>query len=278
MCIFQTDWWQTAVGRGVRSKLGIRYLMMPQLTPWVSLTDGAEKLGLWYYYEQTVPGEARPDDLEKKGYTITERVTYRIHDLSDIATVEKRFSENKKRQIKKAADLTMACTIADGGGTMTAEDFYDFHVSCLRKRGKECNYTRDFFLRLAKAVFAHNSGAIITLYNKNSEPCAAAFLVYDDTYCYYLVPTFDPEKEKSGASARLAQESIRFAANKGLGFDFEGSMHPGIANHYRQFGSSPITYYSVERTFCPLFGLALWTKKICKKVAHLKGKSSPMDT
>ncbi len=265
MTVFQTDWWQTAVRRGVRSKYGIRYLLMPQLTPWVPLTKDAEKLGLWYYYEQTIPGEARPDDLEKRGYTITERVTYRIENLSDMAAVEKRFSENKRRQIKRSAGLTVACTTTGSGGPMTAEDFYDFHVACLRKRGKECSYKREFFLSLAAAAFAHKSGAIITLYDKENVPCAAAFLVYDEVYCYYLVPTFDLEKEKTGASARLAQEAIRFAASKGLGFDFEGSMHPGIANHYRQFGSSPVAYYGVERTFCPLFRLALWAYKIKNK-------------
>ena len=36
----------------------------------------------------------------------------------------------------------------------------------------------------------------------------------------------------------------------------------GIANHYKQFGSSPVRYFSVERYYKPLFRLAIWFQKL----------------
>ena len=52
-------------------------------------------------------------------------------------------------------------------------------------------------------------------------------------------------------------EAIRFASEKGLAFDFEGSMIPGVANHYAQFGSTPCYFYEVEKVYNPLFRIVL---------------------
>ena len=43
--------------------------------------------------------------------------------------------------------------------------------------------------------------------------------------------------------------------------DFEGSMIPGVAEHYRQFGSEARIYYSVEKIYNPLFRLLLLANK-----------------
>ena len=112
---------------------------------------------------------------------------------------------------------------------------------------------------------AHQSGKLIGLRDRDGELTAAAFLVYDARTCYYLIPTYDPEKGSNGAGARLVLESIRFASQLHLAFDFEGSMIPGIANHYRQFGSTPTTYFSVEKTYNPLFRLLLLGNRILNR-------------
>ena len=91
---------------------------------------------------------------------------------------------------------------------------------------------------------------------------AAAFVVWDKRYLYYLIPAYLPSAAKSGASARLVDEAIRLAKEKGLRFDFEGGNDDeGIANHYRQFGSRPVTYSSVTKLYRPSFALMLWLNK-----------------
>ena len=79
---------------------------------------------------------------------------------------------------------------------------------------------------------------------------------------YYLIPTYDPAFGDSGAGALLVLEAIKSAREKKVQFDFEGSMEKGTAEHYRQFGSIPVTYYSVEKTYKPLFRIALWIQKL----------------
>jgi hypothetical protein len=39
-------------------------------------------------------------------------------------------------------------------------------------------------------------------------------------------------------------------------------MDRGIAKHYKQFGSIPVTYYAVERYYKPIFRLAVWFQKL----------------
>ena len=39
-------------------------------------------------------------------------------------------------------------------------------------------------------------------------------------------------------------------------------MDRGIAKHYKQFGSTPYTYYSVEKSYKPLFFFAVLFQKI----------------
>ena len=76
---------------------------------------------------------------------------------------------------------------------------------------------------------------------------------------YYLIPCFDPEYKESGASALLVLEAIKLAREKGVMFDFEGSMISGVAKHYKQFGSKETTYYSVEKYYKWWFRFAmLW--------------------
>ena len=56
-------------------------------------------------------------------------------------------------------------------------------------------------------------------------------------------------------------EPVKEDTASGVVFDFEGSMIKGVANHYKQFGSTPMTYYSVEKYYRWYFRIAtLWNR------------------
>lgn len=283
--IFMQDWWLDAVCIGkewdaillpsgammpylLRKRLGMRFTLMPQHTQIAGYLGNADSpsdiakaidaLGLAYYYQKFPLNQSWVPELRAYGFTVNEMVTYRITDLSDEKALISRFSENKRRQIKKAALLQV-------DETLRADQFYTFHQLCLKKQHKPISYTLNYWKTLYEACIAHQAGKLIGLRDVDDELTAAVFLVYDGSTCYYLIPTYDPEKGSNGAGARLVLESIRFAAQLHLAFDFEGSMIPGIANHYRQFGSTPTTYFSVEKTYNPLFKLLLWGNSILNR-------------
>ncbi len=255
----------------LRKRLWFKYIVMPQQTQiggvWVApevtedkwqiaeicrrLTEQLSALGLSYYYQQYPVGSLCVDAMRALGYKTRERVTYRIDDLSNLDEVIARFSKNKRRQLQKSLSLH-----AERG--MLPEEFYRFHSRCLEEQHKHITYSREFFLVLERKAHRLGQSEIIRICNADGEVYAAAFLVWDSRLMYYLIPCYSLAHKDSGAGALLVLEAIKLAREKKVVFDFEGSMLRGVANHYKQFGSAPVTYYSVEKYYRPFFRVVMW--------------------
>lgn len=259
----------------LRKRAWYKYIVMPQLTQtggiWVTpevtadrwktaevcrqIKEQMDAMGLAYYYQQYLPGSLCVDAMRALGFKTKERVTYRVDDLSDLDALIASFSKNKRRQLQKALSL-------HAERTMEVEEFYRFLSSTLHARKRRCSYSREFLLVLERKARRFGQSTILSICNADGKPYAAAFLVWDSHYLYYLVPAYDPAFSESGASALLVLEAMKLAREKQVQFDFEGSMERGTANHYKQFGSTPVKYYSVEHYYKPLFRLAIWWQKL----------------
>lgn len=294
--IYLKDWWMDAVCAGkqwdvllsmdedgnvraalpylFRQRHKIRYIIMPQMTQiggiWFreDIRDSQEvvqsicqefaqqlaEMRLSYYYQHFLPGSPAPACLKQMGFTVRERVTYRINDLSNLDDVINAFSKNKKRQLQKALSL-------HADYHMQAEDFYQFHAQCMHEQAKQISYSREFLLVIERKASRLQQCQFIAVKDADNITMAAAFLIWDAQTLYYLIPCYSPKYKNSGAGALLVLESIKLAREKGLAFDFEGSMIRGVANHYKQFGSTATPYYSVEKYYHWWFRLAtLWNK------------------
>ena len=255
-----------------RKRWWMRYIVMPQQTQiggiWkrevgkderalndsevaAAFAEQLKALKLQYYYQQYPIGSIYPALMHDIGFHVKERVTYRIDDLSNLDQVIDRFSKNKKRQLQKALSLHAE------RGKISAEEFYQFHTNCLLEQRKRASYSREFLLVLERKTRRNKCSEIITIHNADGELYAAAFVVWDKKSLYYLIPTYSHEHRESGASALLVLEAIKFAREKGVAFDFEGSMLRGVASHYKQFGPTPTRYYSVRKYYNPFFRLAI---------------------
>ena len=270
----------------LRKRLWYKFVVMPQMTmfggAWLSsevqaspdmqkrlaklITNRLRERRIAYYYQQFAVGNPMPHWLGKQRMNVEERVTYRIDNLTE--ATDEAYSKNKQRQLKKAEDLQVDYD-------MTAEEFYRFHTDCMNERGRRLSYSREFLLVLERKARRAGQCAILRLSNQrsavsdqpsvvsNQQTVAAAFVVWDRNYLYYLIPAYLPSAAETGASARLADEAIRLAKEKNLQFDFEGGNDDeGVANHYRQFGSHPVSYCSVSKLYRPTFALLLWLNKL----------------
>ena len=258
----------------LRKRAWMRYVLMPQMTQiggmWfvedvrdnvdavqqvcALFVQALQTMRLSYYYQHYPLDSIAPTYMQGLGFKTRKRVTYRIEDLSNLDAVIAKFSKNKKRQLQKALSLHVDCQLS-------VEDFYRFHVQCLQERSKHIAYTREFLLVLERKTARCNQSQIIAIRNADNMLLAAAFLVWDKHSMYYLIPCYSEQYKESGASALLVLESIKLAREKGVVFDFEGSMIKGVANHYKQFGSTPTTYYSVEKYYRWYFRIAtLWNR------------------
>ncbi len=255
----------------LRKRAWYKYIVMPQMTQtggiWVTAEVTADKwstaevcrklseqldgMGLAYYYQQFRPNSLCVDAMRGLGFKTRERVTYQVEDLADLDKLIASFSKNKRRQLQRALSL-------HAGHNMSVEDFYRFHTQCLASRKRKVSYSREFLLVLERKARRLGQCEILSICNADGQPYAAAFLVWDHKSMYYLIPCYDPAHNDSGAGALLALEAMKIARERHVIFDFEGSMDRGIANHYKQFGSTPVNYYSVEKYYKPMFRLALW--------------------
>ena len=259
----------------LRKRAWHKFIVMPQLSQiggiWVTpevtadnwktaevcrlLKEQLDHMGLAYYYQQYLPGSLCVDAMRALGFKTRERVTYRMEDLSDLDAVINSFSKNKKRQLQKALSLHVE-------RTMEVEDFYRFVTRCFHLRKRKCSYSREFLLVLERKARRLGQCGILSICNADGQVYAAAMVVWDKHYLYYLIPVYDPLFQESGASALLALEAMKLAREKHVLFDFEGSMERGVANHYKQFGAKPVPYFSVERYYKPLFRLAVLFQKM----------------
>ena len=246
----------------LRERMWMRYVLMPQMTQiggmWLVddvlgdleaekqicalFVNALQTLRLSYYYQHYPLDSIAPTYMQELGFKIKKRVTYRVEDLSDMDRVIGAFSKNKKRQLQKALSL-------HADYDLNIEDFYRFHISCLQQLGKAISYTREFLLVLERKTKRLSQSQLLAIRNADNRLLAAAFLVWDKHSMYYLIPCFDPQHKDSGASALLVLEAMKLARKQGVMFDFEGSMIRGIAQHYKQFGSTAAEYYSVEKYY-----------------------------
>lgn len=297
--IFLQPWWLDAVTAGkewdvilirrndtilaampylIRRRFWFRFVVMPQQTQigglWVnehldlseriadeiicSLCQQLDHMQLAYYYQHWPLHATLARKMEQYGYSIRERVTYRIEEMQSIEDVTKHFSKNKRRQLQKAESLGLKTE----ENQMSIEDFYRYHQQCLARRRKTISYSREFLLVLERKTRRLGQSSILSVSDKEGNILAAAFLVWDRTSVYYLIPCFDPDHKDSGAGALLVVGAIELARKLGKKFDFEGSMIRSVAHHYRQFGSSPALYCAVERVYKPIFRFLLWANRI----------------
>lgn len=284
--VFMQPWWMDAVCAGkewdallvedengeilgampylLRKRAWYKYIIMPQQTQiggiWVApevtgdkwktaevcrqLKEQMDKMDLAYYYQQYMPGSLCVDAMHALGFKTKERVTYRVDDLSDLDALITSFSKNKKRQLQKALSLSV-------DRSMDIEDFYRFHVHCLASRNRKISYSREFLLVLERKAQRQGQCQIIRITNADGKPYAAAFLVWDKHYLYYLIPCYDPAFSDSGAGALLALEAMKLAREKKVHFDFGFPADKFAARDFKQHHSEAVTFYSVERSYKP---------------------------
>lgn len=193
-----------------------------------------------FVYLQMGLTEGQVEFFRKKGYLVQERYTYCIPLEQDEETLYRSFSENKHRQIKRANRL---CRLSE----IDKDTFYQFHTDTLRQRGRKIEYPQDVWNALYEASTSRSQGKTLAAVDESGTILAAIFLIWDSQRCYALLPVYSPEYKDSGAMAWLTYESIRFAKKVSGIYDFEGSMDPGIALSYRQYGSTQERYFSVSK-------------------------------
>ena len=182
-----------------------------------------------------------------KDYHQTTRYTYRLDLSQGLDAVWQGFSPTLRNEIKYAQKQAK----------LERQDDPATLFSLFEHRFKEKNVpqpiSRTWFLEFDGLLASKKARAIFLIKNQRQEAIAGLYLTWDQQYAYLILSGFSKANNIKGANAWVTWESIKFAAEKGLNYDFEGSMLPGVEHFYRQFGGVQTPYFKIWKYHSKLF-------------------------
>jgi hypothetical protein len=171
------------------------------------------------------------------GFSQTTRYTWRLGKLADLEAVFAEARENIRREVRKAHKRGVSVSRASLR-----------ELTSLNERTGGAAATTRTLERVQTAAEPRGASTILGARDSDGRLHAAGYFVYDDRFAYYLLGASDPELRTSGAPSLLLWTAIEQAAERELGFDFEGSMVRGVERFFRAFGGEPAPYSIVRKT------------------------------
>lgn len=177
-------------------------------------------------------------------YTNVLRYTYVI-DPSNLEEVTANISKSYRNKIKNGQKQTHITS------DISPEAFFEEHEKVFLRQGLPCPFSKDLWFRLYEACRLHDSGQMFCAKDREEHICALLFLVWDERSAYQLLGGYMQEYANCQGHPALIYNAICIAHEKGLLYDFEGSMIQRIAHSRRQFGGVPTPYYRIRKVFNP---------------------------
>ncbi len=174
------------------------------------------------------------------GLNQTTRYTYLLEDLSDTDAVFANFRDNVRREIRKAEKQL---TISAGSAI---QPLFDLKKSSYQAKKQTVPFQVPFVEGIHQLVKSAQWGQVLEAYDEQRNLHAAILLVHDHQTMYYLLGAADPKHNNSGAMSLLLWHGIQQAAEKGLQFNFEGSMVPAIERFFSSFGGTLTPYHHIS--------------------------------
>ncbi len=164
-------------------------------------------------------------------------------DLSaSFSSIEKKYSENHKRNISKATKAGMLFE-----EIASVKDFQEFYLQNINRAKENFKPQHEkIFKQLTEVVSKKSAGMFLAVSDQAGKPMAACLLIKHKNRIINIINTSSTEGKKSGASHFLFSQIIKEYASKNLVLDFEGSSIAGVARFYEGFGASPETFYNLQ--------------------------------
>lgn len=118
--------------------------------------------------------------------------------------------------------------------------------SLLRQRTGIPPWVEGVLPRVFRGLLAENRGDCLVA-RAGEQVLAAVLVAWDAKTTYYLAGGRADHPGSASAHALLLDAAVAEAATRGTAFDFEGSMHPGIANFFQSFGATPDPFLRLTR-------------------------------
>lgn len=179
------------------------------------------------------------------GYNAIPRYTYVIS--KDISLDEKwrGLSSKIRAVVRKGKKNTHHIQAVD------PELFYKEHAKVFERQGLDCPFSQELWLRLWEAAIGREAGQALCAYTADGEIASLIFLVEDGDSMYQILGGNMPRFQNLDTYDALVWHGIELATERGLNYDFEGSMIKRIAKSFREYGGTPKLYFRIRKIFNP---------------------------
>ncbi|MEL6635413.1 MAG: GNAT family N-acetyltransferase [Bacteroidota bacterium] len=244
---------------------GVPMILLPPLTPylgvWLRYPANVQKRERRYAFEQKTMGvllqqiphwpfvvHHHPPSVQNglpfywAGFHNRSFYTYSFPTGSEPTQIWRGMKSSVRNKIEKA---TRQLRLRESD---EAAIFYQLNRQSFSRQGLTIPYSWAFFQNLDRVLAQRGRRTILLAEAEGGQVHAGIYLVEDQHTRYNLALGGDTDLRKSGAIQLLLWRGIRGALERGLAFDFEGSMIPAVEGVFRDFGAERKGYLRTERT------------------------------
>ncbi len=174
--------------------------------------------------------------FRQKGLMLRRRVTYVFDAGFDASRVYAKMAPSTRNHLRNARGRV----VVERGGD--AGQLFAMLAQRLSKQGIRLTHSRKSLTELVKCLEREKQGCVLSGVLPDGSRCASCLLVWDERRLHFLLSGQTDEGRRQRAMYLLIWEAIKLAGRKGLTFDFDGSMLPGVEPVFRSFGARQQVY------------------------------------
>ncbi len=230
---------------------GLPALITPPFTQWVTPVSSSDSPGNYIPSLLSALPQVpildlclKPDthlDLVESVIPATLKYSYIIPGTLSGEQLRSGYSEGLRRNLNKAEKLY---------SIESTTDINSFLTLCRQSYAQQKMSPPPWLSRVVpevyKGLLTHQCGDLMMAYSEG-RPIAGILTARDHHTSYYLAGGRTGDEQGASAHALLLDHAVRAALERGTAFDFEGSMHPGIANFFQSFGALPASYWRFRK-------------------------------
>ncbi|MDY0101560.1 MAG: hypothetical protein RBS07_01400 [Lentimicrobium sp.] len=174
-------------------------------------------------------------------FNIRYNVNHELDLIEPYEELRKRFSENIRRNIKKAGKQGIMIST-----NVKPEDIINLFRD---NRGKDFTHLKGYdyrrLQRLAYQCVGQSKAICYGAFTQNNTLCAGAILFFSHRKAIFLFSGTDKVARENGAMSFLIDRFLQDSAGNHLTLDFEGSNDSNLARFYAGFGATALSYPSL---------------------------------
>ena len=198
------------------------------------------------------PDAGPPLPLHWSGFSSTLRYTYRYKAPIQIEQTFSGLSPTLRNLLRNADKKALIRS-----NDQSLSSLFELYTQSMLRKKQEPAFSYPALQKLHQALVEKNACKLLVATSPEGKLLAALYLSVDARWVSSLIAGQSEEGRKVSALHTLYWEGVQLAANLKLGFDFEGSMDPGIEQAYRAYGAMLCPYHRIYRPKNRLWELGL---------------------